>query len=212
MKTKKLLSILCTALLLSASPAVFGQASTQSSDDVAFGKGTNVISIGVGVGGEYTYYGGGYTSTPNLVLSYDNGTFGNVGPGTISLGALFSYKGISNDYTDFHSGYDYNQNWSYYVLGVRSAYHLNVPAAPRFDPYIGIMLAYYDISYHETSNDPYYNDPGNPHYNYYVDNYNSYMAFSLYIGARYYLTNRVGLWLELGYGYSNAALGVSFKF
>src|ERR1700733_16216487 len=120
MKSKKILSIISTLVLMGASPLVFGQAATQSSDVDAFEKGSNVISIGVGLGGEYNYYDNGYSSTPNLVISYDNGTFGNVGPGTISLGALFSYKGISNDYTDYNSGYNYNQNWSYYVLGVRS--------------------------------------------------------------------------------------------
>jgi len=212
MKTNNLLSILCTALLLNMPAVGLCQTPVQSSGDESFGKGSNILSMGIGLGGEYTYYGDGYTSSPNLVLSYDNGTFGNIGPGTISLGALLSYKGISYDYTDYHSNYYYNQNWTYYLIGIRSAYHLTIPSAPRFDPYIGIMLGYYDISYKEASDDPYYNLPGNPNYNYYVNNYSSYLAFSLYIGARYYVTNRIGVWLELGYGYSNAALGISFKF
>jgi hypothetical protein len=207
MKTNKKISILGTVVLLGLSPAAFGQ----SSGDEAFGKGSNVIGIGVGLGGEYTYFGDGYTSTPNIVLSYDNGTFGNVGPGTISLGGLLSYKGISYDYTDFHSGYSYDQAWTYYVIGIRSAYHLSIPSAPRFDPYAGIMLAYYDIGYKESSTDPYYDVPGSPYYSYYANTYGSYLAFSLYIGARYNLSDHIGLWLELGYGYSNAALGVSFK-
>ncbi len=199
---------LYTAFMLCITPAVFSQS---GSDETIFGKGSNVISLGVGIGGAYTYYGDGYTSTPNFVISYDNGTFGNVGPGTISLGALFAYKGIAYSYTDFYSRYNYDQKWNYYILGVRSAYHLSIPSVPRFDPYIGIMLAYYDISYKETSTDPFFNVPGSPYYYYYSNSYASYMAFSLYIGARYFVSDHIGFWLELGYGYSNAALGISFK-
>ncbi len=215
MKTKKLLiGGVCLGALTMISPMAYSQSETPSGGDNSpgFGKGTNLLSIGLGLGGSYTYFGDGYTSTPNFVLTYDNGTFGNVGPGTISLGALVAYKGISYDYTDFHSGYYYDQKWNYVILGFRSAYHFAIPTMHRFDPYVGVMLAYYDISYRETSSDPEFNVPGNPYYTYYVNNYSSYMAFSLYIGARYFVTNKIGLWLELGYGYSDAAIGVSFKF
>ena len=204
MKTSKLLKSISTALILGISSAAFAQ-------DQAFEKGTNILSLGVGLGGSYTYYGDGYSSTPNFVVAYENGTFGNVGPGTISLGALFSYKGISYDYSDYHSGFYYNQSWTYYIIGIRSAYHLTIASAPRFDPYVGVMIGYYDIGYKVSSNDPDFNIPGNPYYGYYADNYASYLAFSMFIGARYYVSNRIGLWLELGYGYSDAAFGVTFK-
>lgn len=218
MKTKKRVAIISAALLLSIPAWTLAQNNTNGGNDNlpsntnAFGKGTNVLSIGFGLGGDYSYFSPGYSSTPNIVLTYDNGTFGNVGPGIISLGGLFSYKGISNDYTDPNTGYYYNQNWNYYIIGIRSAYHWNFTRSDRFDPYIGLMLAYYDISYNASSNDPGFHLPGNPYYYDYESTYSSYMAFSLYLGARYYLSNSVGIWLELGYGYSNAALGVSFKF
>ncbi len=191
--------------MLAATSAVYAQS------DEAFGKGSNILNVGVGLGGDYTYFGDGYTSTPDFVLSYENGTFGNVGPGTISLGALVAFKGIGYDYTDYHTGYYYNQNWTYYIIGFRSAYHLTIPSAPRFDPYAGLMLGYYDISYKVTSSDPYYNHPGDPYYGTYSASYAGYMAFGLYIGARYYVSEHVGLWLELGYGYTDAAIGVCFK-
>jgi len=217
MKTQKIIISLSTTCLLCFSYPVISQDNTNNTNTsyssiYPFGKGSNVISVGIGVGGSYTYIGDGYTSTPNFVLTYDNGTFGNVGPGTISLGALLAYKGVSYDYTDPFSGYYYDQSWSYFILGVRGAYHLNIPAAPRFDPYVGLMLGYYDISYKETSSDPEFNNPRSPYYYYYTNTYNSYVAFSLFIGARYYISNSFGLWLELGYGYSDAAVGVSFKF
>jgi hypothetical protein len=207
MKAEKLIKTISMAgMLCMASVAV-----AQTSNTDAFGQGSNIINAGVGIGGDYTYISSGYTSTPNIVLSYDNGTFGNVGPGTISLGAIFSYKGVSYDYTDPFTGYYYDQSWTYYILGVRSAYHWNFTSSSKFDPYAGLMLGYYDVSFKTSSSDPYYNNPGNPHYYYYSNNYNSYLALSLYIGARYYLSNRVGLWLELGFGYTDLAFGVAFK-
>lgn len=216
MNTKRLITGFGAAWLLSIASLTFGQESntnsTLPSNTNAFGKGTNVLSIGLGLGGDYTYIGGGYSSTPNFVVTYDNGTFDHVGPGIISLGGLLSYKGASSDFIDPHSGYYYNQSWSYFILGFRSAYHWNFTKSNRFDPYAGLMLAYYDIGYSISTSDPYYKFPGDPYYYYYTDSYKSYLALSVYIGARYYVSNKVAIWLELGAGYSNAALGVSFKF
>jgi hypothetical protein len=210
MKPTKILIILITASLLSISTLAFGQSSNSNSSTLpsntdAFGKGTNVLSVGVGLGGSYSYIGSGYTSSPNFVLSYDNGTFGNVGPGTISLGGLLSFKTASYDggYTG-PGGYVLDQSWTYFIIGIRSAYNWNFTSSSKFDPYIGLMLAYYDVTYSETNT-----IPGG-----YVSNgsYGSTTGLSIYIGARYYLSNKVGIWLELGTGYTNAALGVSFKF
>jgi hypothetical protein len=210
MKTQKLIPVIVSLFSMNISMPALAQTSAGPTSD-AFDKGSNIINLGLGLGGYYTYNGPNYSSTPNFVLSYDNGTFGNVGPGTISLGALLSFKGISYDYTNYNSGYYYNQSWTYYILGLRSAYHLTIPSCPKFDPYAGIMLGYYDIGYKVSSNDPEFNVPGNPYYFYYVNNYSNYLALSFYLGARYYVSNKVGLWLELGYGYTDAALGVCFK-
>ena len=178
----------------------------------SFGKGDNVISLGIGIGGYYTYYGSGYTETPNFILSYENGTFGNVGPGTISLGALLSYKGAFYNYTYPSYNYYYNQTWSYYILGIRSAYHWDFFNNPKCDPYAGVMLGYYFLGYSYSTNDPNPRAPGDPYYYLSSGNYNSYLALSLYLGFRYYVTPTVGFWGELGYGYTTLALGVNFKF
>ena len=84
------------------SPMAYSQSETPSGGDNSpgFGKSTNLLSIGLGLGGSYTYFGDGYTSTPNFVLTYDNGTFGNVkrnslyGPGinTINFSAAKAFS------------------------------------------------------------------------------------------------------------------------
>jgi hypothetical protein len=205
MHTKKRIVSLFAAVLISSS-AVFGQEGSSQ----AFGKGTNVINAGVGLGGYYSYWGNGYAQTPNFVLAYENGTFGNVGPGTISLGGLLSYKGISYNWIG-GDGFSYTERWRYWILGFRSAYHLNIAGAPRFDPYGGLMLGYYFLGYTFSTDNPNYRQPGNPGYIYYVASYPDYYALSIFIGARYYLSNSIALWGELGYGYSTLAVGLSFK-
>ena len=199
-----------TALFISTNS--FAQQNSGSDNPVTFAKGDNVFNLGVGIGGAYSYWGDGYSETPNFILSYENGTFGNVGPGTISLGGLVSYKGISYDWNGGgRNDYNYSEKWNYWIIGFRSAYHWNFTTSSKFDPYVGLMLSYYVISHSFSSNDPYYNQPGNPGYYYYYNNYPSYLGLSLFIGARYYLSSKIGLWAELGYGYTTLALGVNFK-
>ncbi len=214
MKNKLRLALASLAFVTITS-ALFGQEATYQPvnnppSGYAFDKGTNILDIGVGLGGYYDYWGAGYSETPNFIVKFENGTFGNVGPGVISLGGLFSYKGISDDYIG-RDGYTYHDSWNYWILGFRSAYHLQIPTAPRFDPYIGLMLGYYILGHTFSTNNPDYNVPGNPGYVYYNATYPSYVALSMYLGARYAISNRVSIWGELGYGYTNFALGVGFK-
>jgi hypothetical protein len=217
MKPKQIATRFFLILLIGISSASFGQDTAPQpippspSSGAAFTKGTNVINAGVGMGGYYSYWGGGYYETPNFVISYENGTFGNVGPGTISLGALLSYKDISDNYIG-GDGYNYTDNWTYWILGFRSAYHLTIPSTPKFDPYAGLMLGYYFLNHTFSTNNPNYRTPGNPGYVYYTASYPDYAALSLYLGARYYISNTVGIWAELGYGYTTLAVGINFRF
>ena len=197
-------------LILLLSPIFLNSALAQhvsqgaSAGTESFSQGTNALAIGVGIGGTYGWWGPGYSSTPNLVISYENGISGNgkVGPGTISLGGLLSYKDISNTSNNPNNYYYYKQNWSYLILGLRAAYHWNFTGNAKFDPYAGIMIGYNFVSYSSSSNDPFWNNPS----------YDSYTAISLFLGCRYYVTKSIGLWAELGYGYTNLSLGVNFKF
>jgi hypothetical protein len=216
MKTKHLLpTFLISALLLpfmclaQSDSTVSKQA--LSGNPRTFDAGANVLNVGIGIGGDYYYWGPGYVQTPDFVLSYENGTFGNIGPGTISLGGLLDYTGTSYSYVNPGNGYTYTNNWNYWILGFRSAYHWNFTTSHRFDPYAGLMLGYYFINYSHTTNDPHVTEPADPGYVYYSAVYSNYLALSVFLGARYYVSNNVGLWAELGYGYSNLAIGVNFR-
>lgn len=219
MKTKRIFPSIVIGNVLLFSVACFAQSNdavTTQPVDVGvktFTQGSNMLNVGIGVGGDYNYYywGSGYTQTPNLVVSYENGTFGNVGPGTISLGGLLAYTGTSYSYFNQSNGYTYNNNWNYWILGFRSAYHWNFTSSSKFDPYAGLMLGYYYVNYMHSTNDPHAAEPSDPGYLYYSANYSNYLALSAFLGARYYVSNKVAVWAELGYGYTNLALGASFK-
>jgi hypothetical protein len=176
-----------------------------------FSPGASILSVGLGLSGSYYYYEPAYYTYPNLILTYDNATFPHVGPGTISLGGLFSYKYEYYDFTNPNTGYYYHQNWNYYVLGFRSAYHFIIPSAPKWDLYAGLMLAYYGLSYNFTSNDPEFASPGDPYYPYYTWSGSSFVNLNAYLGARYFITHKTALWAELGFGFTDLSAGVSFK-
>ncbi|MGP8215516.1 MAG: hypothetical protein ACLQQ4_08130 [Bacteroidia bacterium] len=213
MKANKIIIRLFTALLIGISFAAFGQETTMppsaepSTNNSEFMKGTNIISTGIGINSFYNYWGDGYYETPNFVLTFENGTFGNVGPGTISLGGLFSYQDINENFTGTN-GYHYYGNWAYWALSFRSAYHLIVPGAPKFDPYAGVMLGYYFFNQTFSTNNPDYTPPDSPIYTTTPPNY---FALSMYVGARYFLSNTVGIWGEFGSGYTPFTFGASFK-
>lgn len=201
MKFQKLITLFSTACLLLLSSLTFAQASSNTN---AFGVGTNVINAGIGIGGTYSYIGPQFAQSPNFIVSYDYGIYAGAGPGIISLGGLFSYKSSSYNFDENTNSSYYDNTLSYYILGLRSAYHWNFTTSDQFDPYVGLTLAYYLTSFH--TSDPYYNTyAAEP-------SYNSYLGLGFYIGARYYITPVVGIWFELGTGYSNAAIGASFKF
>src|SRR5580693_919115 len=84
----------------------------------------NAISLGFGVGGYYPYKGLYYSESPNISLSYERTVLKHFGPGNITLGAMASFKQINSSYTGYNTGYNYQQNWNYYVIGSRVTYYI----------------------------------------------------------------------------------------
>lgn len=168
-----------------------------------FETGTNVLDIGVGLGGHYGYWSSGYSSTPALGISYDHGFKEGVGPGTIGIGGYFGYKGISYHYDYNYSNYFYDYKWTYLIFGIRGTYHYNFELDDKLDLYGGLMLSFNNVSFKESSNDPYYASKSG--------NYNGYVDLSLFVGGSYYLTNNIAVFTEFGYGIAYWTIGVGFK-
>ena len=137
------------------------------------------------------------TQSPALSLQYEHGMWSAGGPGVISLGGFLAYKTFGYDYNAY--AYSYSQKWKYTLIGVRSAYHYNGIDSKNWDLYGGLMLAYRIISFD--------NNDLNRTYSYPSDVY-----LSAYLGARYYFSENVAGFVELGSGIAILNLGIALKF
>ena len=156
-----------------------------------FQKGTSAINLGIGFG---SALGGLGTGRPAISGSFEYGMW-EAGPGVISLGGYIGNTGYR------YSSEGYTQKWNYTVVGARSAYHLHAfETVPQLDPYAGLMIGYNIASYSVTGG---YEGP---------NTYGSGLGYSLFLGARWFFTNNIAVFVELGYGVSAINAGVSFKF
>ena len=170
----------------------------------SFDQGTSAINVGVGFGYSVDYYAG-VSSTPVITASYEYGAT-KLGPGTLGLGLAVGYQGSSYTYSD-GIGDSWNDKWTATSLGVRAMYHWDVLQSDKFDIYGGLQLTYVHFGYSYTATGPYYN---------YYPNAAGAISSSFYpyiiIGGRYYFSDHIGAFAELGYDLSYFKIGISFKF
>lgn len=165
----------------------------------SFKEGTNVINIGVGFLGGYTYAGySGISQTPALSAYYERGIV-RLGPGALGLGGGLEYKSLSYKYL---SG-NYSAKWTYTIVGLRATYHPDFAITEKIDGYAGLALGYGIVSYKDT----YFENLGIN-----SNSYPSYFYSSFFIGARYFFTEKFGGFAELGSGITNLKAGLSFRF
>ncbi len=180
MKIKKLLAtaVFATALLLLPNTA-----------NAQFVNGGNYLGPSIG----FSFLG----STPEFGLNYERGVdLQNIG--TVGIGGLFRYWGYSESYFD--------GKWSYtnILIGVQGNYHFKIPES-KFDPYIGIVLAY-DVG--STS----WSGPNN-FFNGSVSAGGFWAAIQA--GGRYWISPTIALAARIGVGslsYGGLDVGVDFKF
>jgi hypothetical protein len=170
----------------------------------------NAISLGLGIGGYYPYKGLYYAESPNISLFYERSVLKHLVPGNITLGILASFKQINSSYEGYYTGYNYQQNWSYYTLGVRTTYRIINFPLNNIDSYAGGMAAYYITAFKFTSTDPDYNEPNDPGYYLTPNNYPNFFAFSVFAGVQSKFSNRGYIWGEVGYGYTTLAFGIRY--
>ena len=171
----------------------------------------NLLSFGFGVGGYYPYSGPAYSASPNLSIYFDNTTFKHIGPGSITLGAMFSYKQISTGYTDYNGSYTYYQSWSYYIFGARTAYHVFPFNSKFIDIYAGGMAGYYITGFKFSCDDPNYREGSDPGNYLSINHYPNFFAFSVFTGIRSWFNSKGCIWADVGYGYTSINIGFSYK-
>ena len=161
-----------------------------------FSKGDNNLNLGVGIGSVLGGTSGYSTTTPPLSVSYERGIVDHLfdDKSTLGIGAYLGY--VANKY-DFGGGYGWK--YSHTIVGARGALHYQL--VDKLDTYGGLMLGYNIVT------SSWYGSQQNV-----GSASGSALGWSLFLGGRYYFTDNIGAFAELGYGIAYLQLGVSFKF
>jgi hypothetical protein len=184
----------------------------------SFDVGTNAINLGIGLGGyRYSYVASGasgYSVSPTLAFSYERGV-APLGPGVLGVGAFLANKSVryeaTQNYPWANTTYNYDQRWSNTIIGLRGSWHYNEwHGMDELDVYGGLMLGYNIGSYRNRSTRTINGVTSD--YDYGYSGSISFATFSTYLGARYYFTEKIGAYLEFGYGIAYLNLGLAARF
>lgn len=194
---------ICRSLFITLAATAITTANAQ-----VFEEGSNLLGVGVGIGGSYGigFTGSGVSQSPALALHFDHG-MGDLGPGTWGLGGFLGYKSYSYTYDNiwFNGNYTSKYKWTYVVVGARGTWHYNDwHGNDKLDTYGGVMLAYRAATFKDETNYP--NGVGS----YNAGTYSGVWLNGL-IGARYMFSDKFGAYGELGFGVSVFQLGLSVK-
>lgn len=181
-------------VLLFIGAVVIASAHLQAQES-SFLKGDKVLNLGLGLGS--TLYSGSFYSSqiPPVSASLEIGIVdGLIEKGVIGVGPYVGYSSFKYEYMGW--GWKYSN----IIVGARGSFHY--PLVDKLDTYAGILLGYNIVTSKEIG-DPTGLD----------DNYGSGgLAWSGYIGGRYYFSDAFAAMLELGYGIAYLNIGVALKF
>ncbi len=118
---------------------------------------------------------------------------GKYGPGIISFGAGIDH--YSWDWNYVGGKYDYSVT----PIEVFSNYHFRIGTQPRLDPYAGLALVYSVVSAS-------YSGAG------IASTSSSSSDIAGHVGARYFLSDKVAVQAQLGFGYGTMSLGATWRF
>jgi len=163
--------------------------------DPVFVKGDKVLNIGIGLGS--TLYSGSYykSAIPPISASLEFGVVDNIlEKGVIGVGPYFGYSSYKYDYL--------SSAWKYtnMILGVKGNFHY--PLVEKLDTYAGLLLGYNIVTSKWTGSGV-------------EDDYSassSGLAWSGFIGGRYYFKDTFAVMAELGYGIAYLNIGIALKF
>jgi len=181
---------------------MFACVSASIAQDDAFGKGSKVLNLGVGLG---SYIGGsGYKSTmPPIVLSGEYGLtdalIKKTGKGYVGVGGYLAYTANKYSWGDY-DGKDAGWKYSYIIVGARGAFHYQF--VDKLDTYAGVMLGY-NIASTSAYGPTGWSGAGNS-----VGGF----TYSSFVGARYYFNDKFAAFAEVGYGIAALELGLAIKF
>jgi hypothetical protein len=159
---------------------------TANAQNGAYSKGDKLLNVGIGVN---SYYSGGIPLGASLEFGVTD---------DISVGANADY--LSHKYSGLSS-----YKFTALYLGARGSYHFNNLLNinnDKVDVYGGLTLGYRIFSWKDNYSNSLLGD-----------SYGSGVYLGGFVGGKYYFSNNVGAFLELGaIGSTNGRVGVAFKF
>ena len=176
-------------------------------------NGNKILNLGVGLGNAL-YSGGGYTgSVPPISGSLEVVIKDDLfdGKGALGVGGYLGYAAYKWAYSGLvygameksasmveSSGIDYGWKYSNIIIGPRGYLHYNL--VENLDTYIGAMLGYNIVSskWYGTGTSIGTASSGG-------------VIFSGFIGARYFFSEKLGGFVELGSGIAYLNLGVAIN-
>ena len=166
----------------------------QAQGQAQFDNSTMVAQAGIGLGG----YSNNYSSqTPVMSIAFEKGFKEDVGPGNIGIGGQIGYKSGRYDYNFWDTRYSWT--YRYTMIAARAVYHPDFAQSEKFDAYAGLTLGMYFLSFGS-------NDDAVTDYN------SSHLLLGAVGGCKYYFTENIGAYAELGYGLGYLNFGVAYKF
>jgi hypothetical protein len=161
---------------------------TFASAQARYEKGDALLNAGIGLG---YYFAGGVPLLLSAEFAVND---------VISVGPYLGYTSYSYRYG--WSGNNYRYTYTFLDIGARASYHFSELFEIRnekIDVYGGAFLGFLVSSY---SGDEFsgYSDP-----------YAGGVRFGIHAGARYFFSEKVAGYGELGYGIAPLSLGVTFK-
>ncbi|MCU0462851.1 MAG: hypothetical protein MUF36_12715 [Bacteroidales bacterium] len=168
---------------------IFG-ATQVNAQEPSFLKGSKVLNLGIGM----PYLLVGYHMViPPISASMDIGIVdGILKKAAVGVGPYVGFSSRKYEYLTY--GYKYTD----IVIGARGSFHY--PFLDKLDTYAGVLIGWNVTTYKEIGT-PVGLDPDKGH-----------LAHSEFIGARYYFSNNLAVFAELGYGISWLTGGIALKF
>jgi len=173
--------IITIAAILILSSQLFAQ---------GYDKNKTVLNAGIGFGLAGIY---GDATLPPISLGLQFGVNEK-----ISVGGMVGFSTSTYDLGSF-LGKNYEWDYTYIIVGARGEYHF-LETSDKLDAYAGLTLGYSVASVSEPSG-----------YSGFYTAESGYFLYGVHVGARYALSNSLGVFGELGYGVGYLTAGVFFK-
>ena len=175
---------------------IFGIGFSTTAKAQLFSPGDKVLNLGLGFG---VAWGVTYSTVqvPPIAVSFDYGWRDDLGPGIVGLGGYLGYASYAWESSWLGGSYGYKVSST--VIGAIGTYHMDL--VDNLDTYGGLLLGFRIVSDKATGTWA----------GAYSSSVGSGLTGSLFIGAKYYFSDNIGAFAELGYGIAYFTLGASFK-